>query len=50
MNLGREVLAQLAGAPERADWKACSVSQEEEAARTEQFKTTFKPYDIMLQQ
>ncbi len=49
MNLGREVLAQLAGVPERSDWKACSVSKEEEEARTERFKAMFKSYDVMLQ-
>ncbi|MEW5297133.1 MAG: hypothetical protein WDW36_000361 [Sanguina aurantia] len=47
MNLGREVLAQLAGQPERADWKACSQTPAEETARTERFKATFKAYDIM---
>ncbi|PSC76403.1 Zinc finger CCCH domain-containing 64 [Micractinium conductrix] len=33
LNFGREVLAELAGCPERADWKACAVSKEEEGAR-----------------
>ncbi|KAF5835451.1 CwfJ C-terminus 1-domain-containing protein-like protein [Dunaliella salina] len=47
MNLGREVLADLAGTPERSDWKACSVSEEEEAARTQRFRDLFKAYDIM---
>ncbi len=47
MNLGRDVLAQLAGCPERADWKRCEVSSEEEVARTEKFKEGFKTWDIM---
>jgi len=47
MNLGREVLADLAGNPERADWKACSVSEEEEKKRTDRFKEAFKPYDVL---
>ncbi|KAL6749502.1 CwfJ C-terminus 1-domain-containing protein-like protein [Haematococcus lacustris] len=50
MNLGREVLAELAGEAKRADWKACAVSAEEEAARTERFKTGFKPYDFTQSQ
>ncbi|PNW80996.1 hypothetical protein CHLRE_07g338700v5 [Chlamydomonas reinhardtii] len=47
MALGREVLADLAGAPERASWKACALTPEEEAGRVERFKQLFKPYDIM---
>lgn len=50
MSLGREVLAGLAGASERADWKACRLSPEEEAQRTERFKELFKPYDVMQEQ
>ncbi|CAK0784495.1 hypothetical protein CVIRNUC_007699 [Coccomyxa viridis] len=47
LNFGREVMAQLAGAPDRADWKKCMISPDEEASRTESFKAHFKPYDIM---
>ncbi|KAL4423189.1 hypothetical protein ABPG77_000322 [Micractinium sp. CCAP 211/92] len=47
LNFGREVLAQLAGVPQRADWKACESSKREEEARTERFKAAFQPYDIM---
>ncbi|KAG2490789.1 hypothetical protein HYH03_010711 [Edaphochlamys debaryana] len=46
MALGREVLADLAGAPERASWKACALKPEEEAARAERFKTLFGPYEL----
>ena len=42
-----QVTAELAGVPERADWKKCMISPDEEAARTEKFKAQFKPYDIM---
>ena len=42
-----QVMAQLAGAPDRADWKKCMISPDEEASRTESFKAHFKPYDIM---
>jgi hypothetical protein len=49
MVLGREVLADLAGVPERAGWKACALNPEEEAARTERFKARFKAYDVMQQ-
>jgi hypothetical protein len=45
--LAVQVAAALAGVPERADWKACQVSEAQEAARTEAFKALFKPFDIM---
>lgn len=47
LNFGREVLAALAGCPERADWKACAVPVDEERARTERFKAEFKAFDPM---
>lgn len=47
LNYGREVLAELAGVPDRAEWKACAVSVEEERRRSEAFKALFKPHDIM---
>jgi diadenosine tetraphosphate (Ap4A) HIT family hydrolase len=47
LDFGREVLAELAGAPQRADWKACKVGPEEERARVERFKAAFESYDIM---
>jgi hypothetical protein len=51
MNLGREMMAELLGRPERADWKACTAgSPEEEAAATEVFKAKFKPYDAVMQE
>lgn len=47
LSFGREVLAGLVGAPEKADWKNCAVSPAEETARCEVFKEAFKPFDIM---
>lgn len=47
MQLGRQILAALAGTPERADWKACTVGEEEEKAAAEGFRDWFKPYDVM---
>jgi hypothetical protein len=49
LNFGREVLAELAGVPERGDWKACASGPGEEARRTAAFKAKFEPYDVMLQ-
>ncbi len=49
MNLGRDVLAGLAGCPERAEWKACTVEPAEEEQRTEAFKAKFKAFDHTLQ-
>lgn len=48
--LHREVLAapDLLNAPERVDWKACSVPKEEEAALTKTFREGFKPFDCSL--
>jgi hypothetical protein len=48
MALGREVLADLAGAPERASWKACSLSKDEETQRVEAFKSKFSAYEPEL--
>ncbi len=51
MNLGREILAELAACPHRADWKACTVdSPAQEAANTAAFKAKFKPYDAVMQE
>eukprot|EP00210_Caulerpa_lentillifera_P001468 g1409.t1 len=45
VSFGRDVLAHLVGAPERADWKICLTSREEELARVETFKAKFHNYD-----
>lgn len=49
LNYGREVLAELAGVPERADWKVCQSTPAEEQQRTAAFKAAFEPYDVMVQ-
>lgn len=49
VQFGREVLAQVLGSPERAHWKACQVSKEEEAAATDAFKDAFAPFDFTMQ-
>ncbi|WIA22357.1 hypothetical protein OEZ85_004666 [Tetradesmus obliquus] len=45
MQLGRQILAQLAGVPERADWKECTAASEAEAEAAEAFRQYFKLYD-----
>lgn len=49
LNFGREVLAELAGVPHRADWKECQGTPAEEDQRTQAFRAAFKDFDIMLQ-
>lgn len=50
LSFGREVLANLMGTPERADWKVCTKgSPQEESDNAEKFKSNFKSYDIMFQ-
>eukprot|EP00658_Telonema_sp_P-2_P048894 TRINITY_DN3718_c0_g1_i1.p1 TRINITY_DN3718_c0_g1~~TRINITY_DN3718_c0_g1_i1.p1 ORF type:complete len:366 (-),score=84.95 TRINITY_DN3718_c0_g1_i1:453-1550(-) len=45
MQLGREVLADLLGFPERANWKSCAQSQAEEKRAADSFKEAFAKYD-----
>ncbi|KAG1653851.1 hypothetical protein FOA52_009081 [Chlamydomonas sp. UWO 241] len=45
LNLGREVLACLAGCQERADWKQCSRTDAETAAASDAFKEMFKEHE-----
>lgn len=47
LNFGREVVARLAGQPERADWKNCAAGAAEEEERTAKFKEDFKAWDPM---
>lgn len=47
MSLGREVLADLAGVPTRADWKAATAEPAEVQRNVEAFKRLFKPFDPM---
>jgi len=41
---------QLAECPDRADWKACTSSSEDEQKAAEDFRQWFKPYDVMAAQ
>ena len=45
---GREVLASVLKTPKKANWKACVVSQTEETAQCDAFKTAFKHFDFAL--
>jgi len=39
------VLVTLLGTPERFDWKACTLSDEEDRADAEEFKKAFAPFN-----
>jgi hypothetical protein len=41
---------QLAECPDRADWKACTSSSQDEQKAAEDFRQWFKPYDVMAVQ
>jgi len=49
LQFGRSVLALVLGTPERADWKACATSQDEEKAECAEFKTAFATFDPTMQ-
>ncbi|KAF9077200.1 CwfJ C-terminus 1-domain-containing protein-like protein [Rhodocollybia butyracea] len=44
IQFGRQVLVSLLGTPERLDWKACMLSEEEDKADAQSFKTAFAPF------
>ncbi|KDD72203.1 hypothetical protein H632_c3705p0, partial [Helicosporidium sp. ATCC 50920] len=44
LQFGRQVLAELVGTPERADWKACLEGKDEAWVRS--LKTEFEPLDF----
>lgn len=48
LNFAREVVARLLDMPERADWKNCALSLEEEEEMAKSFKTLFAPFDWSL--
>ncbi|KAK6183907.1 hypothetical protein SNE40_006477 [Patella caerulea] len=50
LQFGREVLCEsgVLNMPERADWKNCKISKEDETTMTADFKAMFKPYDFSL--
>lgn len=47
LQFGREVVAEILGLPERADWKACKLTKEEEVKLVEDFKQKFEEFDLM---
>lgn len=51
LQFGREVLASsdLLDMPERVDWKACQLSQEEEMQQTKEFRKAFSSFDFTLE-
>jgi len=44
----RQVLADVLGIPDRVDWKACMLPQEEDKADVEAFKAAFASFDPSL--
>ncbi|KAL6080579.1 CWF19 like cell cycle control factor 1 [Balamuthia mandrillaris] len=49
MNLGREIAAALMGQPEKADWRQCVLTKEEEVQLAKDFKKAFRPFDWSMQ-
>ncbi|KAL7589477.1 hypothetical protein Lser_V15G38867 [Lactuca serriola] len=45
VQFGREVLAGLLNMADRADWRNCKLSKDEELKMVERFKTSFQEYD-----
>jgi len=41
----RQVLADVLGIPDRVDWKACMLPEEEDKADVNAFKTAFASFD-----
>ncbi|KAF5388909.1 hypothetical protein D9757_005128 [Collybiopsis confluens] len=44
LQFGRQVLVDLLGWPNRLDWKACGLTEDEEKADAQAFKTAFAPF------
>jgi len=45
IQFGRQVLVSLLNTPERMDWKACTLSEDEDRADAQAFKAAFAPFD-----
>ncbi|KAG6898272.1 hypothetical protein C0992_000717 [Termitomyces sp. T32_za158] len=45
IQFGRQVLVNLLGMPDRFDWKACMLSEDEDKADAQAFKTAFAAFD-----
>ncbi|KAF8844424.1 nuclear protein [Paxillus ammoniavirescens] len=48
IQFGRQVLVSLLNIPDRLDWKACMLAEEEDKADVELFKQAFAPFDPSL--
>ncbi|KAK7040914.1 hypothetical protein VNI00_009510 [Paramarasmius palmivorus] len=44
IQFGRQVLVNLLGMPDRVDWKACMLNEDEDRADAEAFKQAFAPF------
>jgi hypothetical protein len=44
----RQVLVSLLDMPDRFDWKACLLSEEDDRADAQAFKAAFSPFDPSL--
>ena len=49
LQLGRQIMAKVLEAPERADWKLCVVDADKEKDFAARFRNFFKPYDFTLE-
>ncbi|KAF9469231.1 CwfJ C-terminus 1-domain-containing protein-like protein [Collybia nuda] len=45
IQFGRQVLVNLMDMPDRVDWKACMLPEDEDKADAQAFKTAFSPFD-----
>ncbi|KAJ7112417.1 CwfJ C-terminus 1-domain-containing protein-like protein [Mycena crocata] len=48
IQFGRQVLVSLLNMPERLDWKACTLADDEDRADAQAFKAAFAPFDPTL--
>ncbi|KAF7337976.1 Nuclear protein [Mycena venus] len=48
IQFGRQVLVSLLNMPERLDWKACTLPEDEDRADAQAFKAAFAPFDPTL--
>ncbi|KAJ6618848.1 CwfJ C-terminus 2-domain-containing protein-like protein [Mycena sp. CBHHK59/15] len=48
IQFGRQVLVSLLNMPERLDWKACMLPEDEDRADAQAFKAAFAPFDPTL--
>lgn len=48
MSLGSEIVAHMMNQPERAFWKNCLLSEEEETENAERVRTSFAAFDPTL--